>query len=285
MRYAAPTTVEEATEVLGSVPGARVFAGATDVMPQTRAGRPLAELMVDLKRIPRLTQITGGDQWIIGAAAPAARIAGHPEFRAAFPGLAEATALIGSDQVQNRASLGGNLCNASPAADTGPSLSVNRAIAVIASPDGERRVPVSEITTGPGRTSLAEGEFIVEFVLDNPGPRTADAYQRFTPRTEMDIAVVGAASSVTLAESGEIADAAIVLGAVAPTTVEVEGVASILAGKRLDDDLADELAAAAIEVCNPIDDKRGTADFRRKVAGVLVKRTMATAVARAEGKV
>lgn len=285
MKYAAPTSIEEATELLDSVSGARVFAGATDVMPQARAGRALADLMVDLKRIPRLTQMSnGGNKWVIGAATAASRVAGDPAFRAAFPGLAEATALIGSDQVQNRASLGGNLCNASPAADTGPSLCVNGTVAVIATAGGERRVPVAEITTGPGRTSLEEGEFIIEFVLDSPPPRSSDAYLRFTPRTEMDIAVVGAASRVTLDESGEIADAAVVLGAVAPTTVEVEGVSALLSGKRIDEDLLEQLAQAAMAVCNPIDDKRGTIDFRRKVAGVLVKRTITTAVSRAEGK-
>ncbi|MCY4663233.1 MAG: FAD binding domain-containing protein, partial [Acidimicrobiaceae bacterium] len=186
MKYASPTTVAEAVDLLGSEPDARVYAGATDLIPQIRAGRPEPTVMVDLKRIERLCAIsTDGSTYTVGAAAPTADICAHEGLGATFPGLVEASGLIGSDQIQSRSSWGGNLANASPAADTPPSLIVNEARAVIAGPGGERTVPAAEVATGPGTTSLAPGEIIVEFELDQPPARTADAYLRLIPRTEM----------------------------------------------------------------------------------------------------
>lgn len=270
--------------MLASTPSVRVAAGCTDIIPQARAGRPLPPLLVDIKRIPRLTDLNEGEEWVVGAAAPAARVVSDEAFRGAFPGLAEGFALIGSDQIQSRASLGGNLCNASPAADTGPSMIVNGARAVIASPSGTRAIPVSELMVGPGRTSLAEGEFVVEFRLDAPRPRQADAYLRFTPRTEMDIAVVGAAARVSLDESGACDDVSVTLGAVGPRVVSVPGISEALAGRRIDDDALEEAAALGRSVCNPIDDKRGTIEYRTHLAGVLTKRAIRLATARAGGE-
>ena len=283
MKYAAPSTIEEACEILAENPGARVFAGATDVLPQAKAGRALPDLLVDLKRIPRLMATARGDEWVIGAAAPAAIVTSDPLFRRDFPGIAEGFALIGSDQVQNRATLGGNLCNASPAADSGPAMVVNDARALVASSAGMRTIPVAELMIGPGRTSLTDGEFVVEFVIGRPPPGRADAYLRLTPRTEMDIAVVGAAARVTLDDGGVCTDAAVALGAVAPTVVGVDGIANALAGRTIDDDALDEVAALSRAVCRPIDDKRGTKEYRTQVAGVLAKRAMAIAFARAGG--
>ena len=282
MKYASPPTVTEAVDLLASDPEARVFAGATDLIPQIRAGRPEPSAMIDLKRIERMSAISSnGSSFAVGAATPTADICAHNGLAAAFPGLVEASALIGSDQIQSRSSWGGNLANASPAADTPPSLIVNGARAVIAGPDGERTVPVAEVATGPGATSLGPGELIVEFELDEPPARTADAYLRLIPRTEMDIAVVGAAARVTLNEDGTVAAAAIALGAVAPTVVRVPDAEAALVGNEPSGEALAAVDAAAAAAANPIDDKRGTVAYRRQVAGVLARRAVSIAAERA----
>jgi carbon-monoxide dehydrogenase medium subunit len=282
--YFAPTSVEEAVSLLAAGGNRRVFAGATDVIPQIRSGRPEPEALIDLKKIARLTQVTRTERgWTIGAATAAARLTENPEFSAEFPGLSEAAGLIGSDQIQNRSSLGGNLCNASPAADSVPAMVVNGMRAVIASGGATRTVPVEQVPTGPGKTSLAPGEFIVEFELDRKPARTGEAYLRLTPRTEMDIAVVGAAVRVTVDEAGKVNQAAIALGAVAPTVVRVPDAEAALVGNTLDDATLAAVAAAASAACDPIDDKRGTIAYRRHVAGVLARRALALAAQRATG--
>ena len=282
MKYVAPTSIEEAVGLLASEPDARVFAGATDLIPQMRAGRPEPGTLVDVKRIRRLVEISRSNgTWTVGAAAPASTITANEDFRADFPGLTEAAGLIGSDQIQNRASLGGNLCNASPAADTVPPMLVNDARAVVASSSGSRTVPVADVATGPGSTSLEPGELVVEIELERPPARTGDAYLRFIPRTEMDITVVGAAARITLGEDGQCAAAAIALGAVAPTVVRVPAAELLLVGSAIDDETLEAVAAAASAACDPIDDKRGTKVFRRQVAGVLAKRAVVLAADRA----
>jgi carbon-monoxide dehydrogenase medium subunit len=205
----------------------------------------------------------------------------HEALRKAWPGVVEAANLIGSTQVQGRATLAGNLCNASPAADSVPALIAARATCVVAGPKGRREVPVESIVTGPGRTSLARDEFIVAFHLPKRPPRSADAYLRFIPRTEMDIAVVGAGVSLTLDASGAVTDARVVLGAVAPTAILVADAAAALIGRKLDDTVLDALDAAAQRACKPIDDKRGTIEYRTKVAGVMARRTATIAYERA----
>lgn len=282
MPYVAPATIDEACDLLRSRPGSRVFSGATDILPQSVAGRPLPEFLVDLKHIPRLMALhTDGTRWIIGASTPAARLTSDDDLKRDFPGLVEAAGLIGSDQIQTRASIGGNLCNASPAADTGPSLVANRFNVVVASADGERTMPVSEVTTGPGSTSLSGDEFIVEFVVDRPGPGTSDAYQRFTPRTEMDIAVVGAGAQVSVGEHGEVTSAGLVLGAVAPTTIEIDGISEAVSGRPIDESGLEAAANLVRDQIEPIGDKRGTREFRLHIAGVLAKRVLRTAAERA----
>lgn len=282
MPYTAPSSIEEACQLLRSNPDSRVFAGSTDIMPQAKAGRPLPEVLVDLKRIPRLMGITSTESgWTIGAATPAIHLTRHTSLSTDFPGLIEAVALIGSDQIQSRASLGGNICNASPAADTGPPMVVNNAVAVAASNRGERKIPVSELVVGPGQVSLDKGEFVVEFILDRPVAGSADAYLRFTPRTEMDIAVVGAAARVRLAESGECVEADLVLGAVGPTTLRVDGIAEALKGQPITDATLQTAAALSRDQAQPIDDKRGTAEFRRHIAGVMTRRALQKAAERA----
>ncbi len=205
----------------------------------------------------------------------------HEAFSRAWPGIVEGVDLIGSQQIQGRASLAGNLCNASPAADSVPAMITARVTAVIAGPNGRREAPVEAIVTGPGQTSLGKGEFIVEFRVPKPRPRQSDAYLRFIPRTEMDIAVVGCAVNVTLDASGVCTDARVSLGAVAPTQLVVEEAAQALIGHRLDDETLSKLDAAAGRACKPINDKRGTIEYRIKVAGVLARRAAAIAFERA----
>lgn len=284
MDYVAPTTVEEAVAALESTADARVFAGATDLIPQIRAGRPEPGLLVDLKRIERLTSVADtGETWVIGAATPTSRLTENEAFSNQLPGLSEAAGLIGSDQIQNRSSLGGNLCNASPAADSVPAMLVNDARAVVAGATGTRTINVAEVATGPGQTSLEANEFIVEFEVDKPPASTGDAYLRMIPRTEMDIAVVGASARITLDVDGNCADARIAVGAVAPTARRVPEAEAALAGKPINDEILAQVAEAASAACDPIDDKRGTIAYRKQVAGVLAKRAVRLASERAAG--
>jgi CO/xanthine dehydrogenase FAD-binding subunit len=284
LQYFAPSTVEEAVEMLASGPELRVFAGATDVVPQTRSGRPVPVGLVDLKKIDRLMSVEQQDtQWVVGAATPTSRLTSNAAFVADLPGVAEAAGLIGSDQVQNRSSLGGNLCNASPAADSVPAMVAAAGRAVIASGAGTRTVAIADVPTGPGSTSLAPGEFIVEFEFDRPAAGQSDAYLRMIPRTEMDIAVVGAGVNLTMDGSGTCTAASVILGAVAPTIVRVPDAEAALVGSSLDDDALAAAAAAASAACNPIDDKRGTIKYRKHVAGVLTKRAAKIAAERAAG--
>ena len=283
MKYVAPTTVEEVAALLAADDGAQVFAGATDLIPQMRGGRPEPSVLIDLKRVDRMMSVADtGRGWTIGAATPTSALTRDAQFTKAFPGLSEASGLIGSDQIQNRSSWGGNLCNASPAADSVPSLIANDARAVIASQNTTRTIPVADVVTGPGSTSLDAGEFVVEFEVDAPAPHTADAYLRMIPRTEMDIAVVGAAVRITM-DGDTCTAASVVLGAVAPTAVRVPDAEAALVGSTLDDTAMASVAAAASAACNPIDDKRGTIEYRRQVAGVLARRAATIAASRAQG--
>src|SRR3984893_2994268 len=237
LSYAAPTSVDDAVKLLAGSSGlVKVLSGGTDLLVQLRSGRLKPDLIIDTKKIPGIIgirEVDGG--FVIGAATPGALIGEHPALQRAWPGVVEAANLIGSTQVQGRAWLAGNLCNASPAADSVPALIAARAICVVAGPKGQQEVPVESIATGPGRTSLSPGEFIVAFHLPKPPPRSADAYLRFIPRTEMAIAVVGAAVSLTLDAGGVCADARVVLGAVAPTAIPLPEAAAALVGRKLDE--------------------------------------------------
>ena len=284
MEYKAPSSIDEAVMLLAQANGrAHVLAGGTDLLVQIRAGFTKPTLVVDVKDILELRTISVVDDGVcIGAAVTGAELGEHDAVKAAWPGLVEATELIGSTQIQGRASLGGNLCNASPAADTVPALVAASAICLIAGPNGQREAPVEQIVTGPGQTSLKNSEFVVQFQLPKKLPRSADAYLRFIPRTEMDIAVVGAGVNLTLDKKGICQQARVALGAVAPTVLLVEAGAKALIGSTLDDAALDKLRAAASAACNPIDDKRGTVEFRVDVAGVLAKRAALIAKQRAE---
>ena len=286
LNYVAPSTVEEAVRILAGASGiAKVLSGGTDLLVQLRSGRTKPDLIVDIKKIAGISGIRERDgAFVIGAATPAAEIGECEALQQAWPGVVEAANLIGSTQVQGRASLAGNLCNASPAADSVPAMIAARATCVVAGANGRREVAVESIATGPGRTSLAAGEFIVEFHLPKRPPRSADAYLRFIPRTEMDIAVVGAGINVTLDPSGACTDARVALGAVAPTAILVPEAAAALIGRKLDETALAALDQAARRACKPIDDKRGTIEFRIKIAGVMARRAAVIAYERARGR-
>ena len=282
IRYETPRSVAEAVRLMAADSGARVLAGGTDLLVQFRAGARQPSAFVDVKRIPELMAIDLDDQRLrLGAATPAATVGEHAELRRLWPGLAESVRLIGSTQIQGRGSVGGNLCNASPAADTTCALIVNRAECVIAGPAGERTVPVDAFCVGPGRTVLEAGELLVAVHVPRPAARTADAYLRLIPRTEMDIAVAGAAVSLTLDAAGVCTAARVAIGAVAPTALRVPEAEQALVGSRLDVTALRRAAEAAAAAARPIDDKRGTAAYRRTVAGVLTRRAAAIAAQRA----
>jgi len=284
MRYEAPETIEAAVSLLAGEAGlARALAGGTDLLVQMKSGLAEPDLIVDLKRITALHAITeeaGGFR--IGAAVSGAELGEHARVRAAWPGVVEATELIGSTQIQGRATMVGNLCNASPAADAVPAMVAAGATAAIVGPNGRREIPVEAVATAPGRTSLAKGEVVESILLPARPPRSGDAYLRFIPRTEMDIAVVGAGVSLTLDEAGVCTAARVALGAVAPTVLLVEPAAAALVGSPIDAAALARLAEAASAAARPIDDKRGTKDFRIRVAGVLARRAAAIALERAQ---
>jgi carbon-monoxide dehydrogenase medium subunit len=283
LNYFAPATLDEAIKILAGASGiTKLLSGGTDLLVQLRSGRTAPELIVDTKKIWGMIDIREEDGgFVIGAATPCAQIGEHEGLLAAWPGVVEAACLIGSTQVQGRASLAGNLCNASPAADSVPALIAARATCVVAGPKGQREVPVETIATGPGKTSLAKGELLIAFKLPKRPARSSDAYLRFIPRTEMDIAVVGAGVNVTLDAKGVCTEARVVLGAIAPTAVLVPDGAAALVGHKLDEPTLAKLDAAARAVCKPIDDKRGTIEYRIKVAGVMARRAAAIAFERA----
>jgi len=283
IRYEAPTSIARASELLRE-PGARALAGGTDLIVQMRTGRVEPRVFVDVKRIPELASIRlDASRLWLGAAVPAALVVENADAGRLFPGLVEAVDLIGSTQIQGRASVGGNVCNSSPAADTVPALMAIGAVCAIAGAFGERRVPIESFSTAPGKNVLRPGELLVGFEIPLPASRTADAYLRFIPRTEMDIAVVGAGVSVTLDASGVCTQARVALGAVAPTAILVPAAVTALVGSRGDEAALARAADASRAATRPIADKRGSVEFRRKIAGVLTRRAASAAFERARG--
>lgn len=283
MQYHAPETVESAVSALAAANGhGKILAGGTDLLVQLRAGRTSPAQIIDIKNIPEMRAIQVEPSCIrIGAAVSGAELGERQDIIAHWPGVVEAFELIGSTQIQGRATMGGNLCNASPAADSVPALIAAGAVCVVAGPDGRREVPVEDIMTGPGKTSLKQGEMVCEFVLPLRQPLSADAYLRFIPRTEMDIAVVGAGVALTLDAQGKCIAARVGLGAVAPRPLLVAQAADALVGTSVDETALQAAGAAASAACQPIDDKRGTVAYRTEVAGVLVRRAAAIALQRA----
>ena len=286
MRYVRPDTLQAASQLLAKEKGAAyVLAGGTDLLVRLRTGFIEPDLIVDIKRIAATRTVTkSATGWKIGAAVTGAELGENAALKKVWPGVVEAANLIGSKQVQGRATMTGNLCNASPAADSVPALVAAGAKVAIVGPKGKRTIPVEQVTTGPGKTSLKKGEIIESLTLPARPAKSGDAYLRFIPRTEMDIAVVGVGISLTLDAKGVVKEARVALGAVAPTVVLVPAAAKAIIGTKLDAKAMDALAAACSAACNPIDDKRGTKDYRIKVAGVLAKRAAKIALSRAGGK-
>ena len=281
LAYLAPSSPEEAARALASA-GSRPLSGGTDLLVQLRAGRVKPDFIVDLKKIAGAVGVreeNGG--FVIGAATSGAVLGEHAGLVRAWPGIVEGANLIGSTQVQGRASLGGNLCNGSPAADGVPALIAARATCVIVGPNGRREVPVESIVTGPGKTSLVQGEFVLEFRLPARPARASDAYLRLIPRTEMDIAVAGVGVNLVLDAGGVVTHAHVAIGAVAPTALLVANAGAALVGGKLDDARLAAMEAAVRAACKPISDKRGTAEYRTKIAGVLARRAALIAYDRA----
>ncbi len=287
--YEAPTSVAALRSCLSTAQGAgemtQILAGGTDLLVQMKQGDRAPRRIIDIKRIAETGALElSGAELTVGASVPAAKVKGFPLVAEAFPGLAHAIDLIGSSQIQGRASLGGNLCNASPAGDTIPALIANGFEAHILTAEGERRLPVEAFVVGVGKNALQPGEVLLALKAPVPAPRSGDAYQRFTPRTEMDIAVVGVGARITVDEAGVITAARIALGAVAPQAFLAEAAGAALVGTRGEPEALEAAAAAAMEAARPISDKRGSADFRRRICGVLVKRVVAEALGRCQGE-
>ncbi len=286
MQYEAPETVKAAVALLSKAKGqAYVLAGGSDLLVRMKGGFVEPDLVVDIKRIKGLREVkktTSG--FSIGAAVSCAEMGENKALKKAWPGVVEAANLIGSKQVQGRCTITGNLCNSGPAADSVPAMVAAGAKAVIQGPKGKRTVAVEQIPVGPGKNSLKKGEMVEAIVLPARPAKSGDAYLRFIPRTEMDIAVVSCGVNLTLDSKGVVKDARVALGAVAPTVLLVPAAAKALIGTKLDDAALDKLAAACSAACRPIDDKRGTIEFRTKVAGVLARRAAKIAFERAGGK-
>ena len=283
MRYESPDTLEAAAKMIAAESGeARVLAGGTDLLVQIRSEILAPALVVDIKKVAETRAIKEeGGGYRIGAAVAGAELKEHPTLKKIWPGLVEAANLIGSTQVQGRCSLGGNLCNGSPAADSVPAMIAAGAIASIVGPNGRRELKVEDIMLAPRKLALTKGEIIASFLLPKRAAHSSDAYLRFIPRTEMDIAVVGCGVSLTLDGNGTCTAARVGLGAVAPRPLLVEDAGKALVGTKVDAAALEKAAAAVQAACKPIDDKRGTIEFRTDVAGVLLKRTALIALERA----
>lgn len=284
MEYFAPASSKEAVKLLSTTKGkAHILAGGTDLLVRMKGGFAEPDAIIDIKRIAPMCKISkAGKGWRIGAAVSASQMDEDTALKAAWPGVVEAAALIGSTQVQGRATIAGNLCNASPAADSVPAIAAAGAKAIIIGPKGKRKVAVEKLLKGPGKTGLKKGEIVEAIELPEKKKRTGDAYLRFIPRTEMDIAVVGVGICLTLDAGGKCTSARVALGAVAPTVIVSSRAAKALVGTTVDDAALDALAKACSAEAKPITDKRGTKEFRTHIAGVLARRAAIIARDRAK---
>ena len=287
MIFVKPNSEHEAVNLLYKSSGlTRILGGGTDVLVQMRSGIIEPELIVDIKNIPGIREIKKiNSGYEIGAAVSGSEFNNYPGLKDFTPGIAEAFDLIGSSQIQGRCTLAGNICNASPAADTAPALNVSKCKVKIVGPNGLREDLVSNIPISPGKNSLKKGEFIKSIIIPNRPLYSSDSYIRFTPRSEMDIAVVSAACFITLDQDKLIKEINVSLGAVAPLVLNIKGINDLVINKKLDDDLLLKISNICSNSCDPIDDKRGTIEFRSHVAGVLSKRAIILAHKRAGDKI
>jgi len=283
VRYTAPDTLDAAIALLSDDKAdSTIFAGGTDVMVQLHSDLIEPEVIVNVKNIPELTGIKETEGvYTIGAATPIAELQEHRGFCKTWPGVIDGAELIGSVQVKGRSTMVGNLCNASPAADSVPPSIAAGAIVNIAGPDGKRVAAVEDIVLGPRKTSLKKGEIIVSMTFPARSLHSGDAYLRLTPRTEMDIAIVGAAVNLTLDDKGICTAARVALGAVAPKFLLVQECADALIGTKVGKNALDALGKAASNAANPITDKRGTKEYRVKTISVMARRAAERAVKRA----
>lgn len=285
--YEAPATLSVALNVLARAPGrTRPLAGGTDLIDHIRTGRMQPDLLVDVKKIPELNVLELNESGFrLGAAVSCRKIASHPVVAKDYMALADSCRIIGGIQIQNRASVGGNLCNSGPAADTTPSLFVLSGVCVVASSAGNREIPVERFCTAPGQNVLVPGELLIELRFPNPASHSGSHYRRFIPRNEMDIAVVGVAASVRLDSTGrQFLDAKIALGAVGPTTILAEEASASLVGQDVNESVIERAAQLARTQATPITDMRGTESYRKHLTAVLTRRVLETAIARARGE-
>ena len=284
-QYLAAKTIDEAVDAHAKANGsARFLAGGTDLLVQIKSGIRKPNLVIDIKKIVELNSIKeiSENEFVIGASVSGANLNRNPKFAKLWPGVLEAFRLIGSEQIQGRASLGGNLCNGSPAGDSVPALIAAGCKAVIAGPGERKEIPIENFHLGPGKTILENGQMLVALKFPKRNNNSADAYLRMTPRTEMDIAVVGCGVNISI-ENGVCTNARVSLGAVAPKPLLINEASDILVGSSLDEDTLEKVSKICRDSCNPIDDKRGTIDYRTKVAGVLFKRATLLAADRIRG--
>ena len=284
--YVAPTTLDEAVRLMAeSGPKAKALAGGTDVIVQLRGGRFQIDRLVDVKSVPEMNELSYSDAngLTVGAGVPCCLIYENETVIEKYPGLVDAAFLIGGIQIQGRATLGGNLCNSSPSGDTIPALMALGGVANVAGPNGTRQVPIEDFCTAPGRNVLQDGELLVNMNFPAPKPNSGAAFLRFIPRNEMDIAIANSAASVELDDAGKVVSARIAVGAVAPTPRMAQAAADGMVGKEANDATIEEAAEAAKAVASPINDMRGTVKQRVHLVGVLTKRALRTAVARAKG--
>jgi carbon-monoxide dehydrogenase medium subunit len=284
-QYLAAKTIDEAVQAHNQANGsARFLAGGTDLLVQIKSGIKKPNLVIDVKKIVELNNIEeiSENEFIVGASVSGANLNRNKKFSSLWPGVIEAFRLIGSEQIQGRASLGGNLCNGSPAGDSVPALIAAGCTAIIAGPDGKKELPIEEFHTGPGKTVLKNGEMLVSLKFPKRESNSSDAYLRMTPRTEMDIAVVGCGVNLTL-DNDICTSVRVSLGAVAPTPLLIKEASDIMVGTNLNSQVLEKVAKICMESCNPINDKRGTIEYRTKVAGVLFKRATLIAIDRIKG--
>ncbi len=284
-QYLAAKTIDEAVDAHAKANGsARFLAGGTDLLVQIKSGIRKPNLVIDIKKIVELNSIQeiSENEFVIGASVSGANLNRNPKFAKLWPGVLEAFRLIGSEQIQGRASLGGNLCTGSPAGDSVPALIAAGCKAVIAGPGERKEIPIENFHLGPGKTILENGQMLVALKFPKRNNNSADAYLRMTPRTEMDIAVVGCGVNISI-ENGVCTNARVSLGAVAPKPLLINEASDILVGSSLDEETLEKVSKICRDSCNPIDDKRGTIDYRTKVAGVLFKRATLLAADRIRG--
>ena len=285
--FVSPSSIDEVVSILNEHGDrARMIAGGTDIIVMMRAGRRLADVVVDVKGIPELNQMdyTAGGGLTLGAAVPCYRIYQDEAISAAYPGLIDSAGLIGGIQIQGRASIGGNLCNAAPSGDSIPAVIALGGVCNIAGPSGTRHMPAEEFCTAPGQNALQQGEMLVAIEFPAPAANSGANYQRFIPRNEMDIAVAGVGSSVVLDASGQnFVSGRVSLASVAPTPVFSQAAGDSLAGKPVSDESIREASELAMADARPITDMRGTIRQRIHLIGVLTRRTLNIAVERARG--